>query len=1075
MVIKKATINFIHGIMAIIGPNEAGKSTIIEGVLFSLFGKRAFRDYEHLIHFESNHAKISLIFSVRDNIYRVNRELRKSKSGSTSQINAVLSELTNGEEHFIIAKGVSNVDSQIERIIGFSYNELTASNIIAQKKLNKISKMTPQEWKELFNEFLNLKGFGDSISELKEEKKEKQNQLNNDEIRLDELKNKKDDYWSRFKELIRLSKNHYRKARTHRKLSKEVEILSKYLKIVKDYIEKRDLKMRLQDEMASKEKFLNQYNERLAEIEALEEETAQLKHQLEIYKGLNDDEKNFLNIKNHFENYQKTLKRIEELKEKLRYIIELEGKLENKKEKFIEYKDMPNQLKHFRDLESSYKFLEVNVKERNSLEEELNKVITAEKEVANLKKDLLKVEEDLSYKNDYIEAENKFREFKAKYDQIKYERDKKEELKFEITKIKKTCPKETPEELGNLKEYKDSLENLVKKGLLNYITHSFKWNLPILIGFIIISLIPIFFGRILYSFIGIGAFALFFIYLYYKYLSLQALVKKLENLIFSLKKLQKIKEELKSVEKSLEKKYISIAEIIKSLSEYYSSSFQATEGLKEQVYSLNLYFQEINKKLNSSEARMENLNKKIKELKKLIKKKPKLEYDLENSIKNIHEDKKQLDAIFSDGLEEKYIKERIDKIYYDDYIDFSIVKQQLKQIENIILKDFDQYNILKREIEDLKTKTKDKSTVIENLKKKQKEKQTIFNTLVELIERINQKYINSITSELTIHEQVEKVIPFENSIKKLNSFIQEDKNARDKLEAQINTNSAQINKKPEVIKNINNIKGEIQEIISNIKSIVFPIIPEEISNIFDKNKPKDCQNTLENEIIDLDEKRNQIYGEMKSINTSRTKIRNYLKDNEQIIHDFFKMKKKVENLEREIKIYSKSIDLLEQVNRKIWDLQMPYIYSYIKEFLPKITMGRYRNMIITQPESRRKKKYEFKVFEETIETYIDKKYLSGGTDDQILLVIRVAVAMSLLPQSKGHYPKFIFIDEAFASSDAQRRMEILNWLKKDLSSIFTQIIIISHQKEIIEEIPYYYKLNRGDLIDKFLPDREIIN
>jgi len=260
----------------------------------------------------------------------------------------------------------------------------------------------------------------------------------------------------------------------------------------------------------------------------------------------------------------------------------------------------------------------------------------------------------------------------------------------------------------------------------------------------------------------------------------------------------------------------------------------------------------------------------------------------------------------------------------------------------------------------------------------------------------------------------------------------------------------------------------IEEIIEKIHSIIYPQIPEKIIENFDENNPEICRDNLELEKSQLNEHRNQIFGEMKSIDNDRNEIREYLRNNESIIHDFFKKKEDIGILEGRIKVYEKSIVIVDQVNRKIWDLQMPYILSYISKFLPKITMGRYRNMNIKQPEYKRKKKYEFKVFEETTEKFIDKKFLSGGTEDQILLVIRVAVAMSLLPQSKGHYPKFLFLDEAFASSDSERRMEILNWLTKDLLSIFSQIIIISHQKEIIEKIPYYYKLNQGVIIDKLV-------
>jgi len=145
--IKSANVRFANGILAVIGPNEAGKSTVIKGILFALFGSSAFDSYDNVVNFKSKTAKISLDFIIKNKIYRVYRVLKEYKSGTT-QTDAEFVEVIDDDRSRTIATGVTEVDKLVEKTIGFSINELTASNIIAQKKLDKISKMTPKKWEE---------------------------------------------------------------------------------------------------------------------------------------------------------------------------------------------------------------------------------------------------------------------------------------------------------------------------------------------------------------------------------------------------------------------------------------------------------------------------------------------------------------------------------------------------------------------------------------------------------------------------------------------------------------------------------------------------------------------------------------------------------------------------------------------------------------------------------------------------------------------------------------------------------------------------------------------------------------
>jgi len=460
-VIKSAEIKFPKVVTAIIGPNEAGKSTIIKGILFALFGQSAFVSYDNVVHFKSNKAKVKLDFSLKNKKYRISRVLHKSKSGSTSQKNTMFYEILEGGKTRVLAKGISNVDNLIEKTIGFTINEMTSSNIIAQKKLNKITKMTPTEWKELFNEFLNLKGFGKAIVELKEEKREKKHNLENDQIRFIQLEKQKDNYCNQYKKLIQLSKEYLRDALELRELKEHIEINAEYLNVIKEFIDKKYLKEKLEDEKKSKDDLLNEKQDQLAKIKKLEEENENLKKELEKFENLDDDDKRIFTIKELFEKYRTVLDKIKQLEERIEYLEGLEEKLNVKTLRFEQYKNIPEQLENFREIQRLYSNLENNHQNRDQLREELEKIIEAEQDNLNLKLELEKINRILSYKDKYLHAEDIFKEFKAKIDQIKFERTHKNELTYNIKSIRRKCPKETPDQLKYLKLYKKDKNKVI--------------------------------------------------------------------------------------------------------------------------------------------------------------------------------------------------------------------------------------------------------------------------------------------------------------------------------------------------------------------------------------------------------------------------------------------------------------------------------------------------------------------------------------------------------------------------------------------------------------------------------------
>lgn len=95
----------------------------------------------------------------------------------------------------------------------------------------------------------------------------------------------------------------------------------------------------------------------------------------------------------------------------------------------------------------------------------------------------------------------------------------------------------------------------------------------------------------------------------------------------------------------------------------------------------------------------------------------------------------------------------------------------------------------------------------------------------------------------------------------------------------------------------------------------------------------------------------------------------------------------------------------------------------MNHYIERVTDGKYLRVKIEFPDDhhlgvkkgrRVSQRYVFKMYDAEANQYCRKEVFSGGTEDQYLLVLRLAFAMSLLPSKKGTYARFLFLDEIFS-------------------------------------------------------------
>jgi exonuclease SbcC len=182
---RDAEIDFRDGITGIVGNNGAGKSSIVEAILFALYGVRSSGvrgDFIISSFAESrDRAEVRLDFSAGGHDYSVVRTFRKGKSSSQHE-----AQLFMGGD--LLADGVSAVEKEVTRVLGMGPADFKNTIYAGQKDLLSLLDDDPASRKRWFMRVLgidHLKDESDAI--LKKEVGAVEKKLGSFEILLAEL------------------------------------------------------------------------------------------------------------------------------------------------------------------------------------------------------------------------------------------------------------------------------------------------------------------------------------------------------------------------------------------------------------------------------------------------------------------------------------------------------------------------------------------------------------------------------------------------------------------------------------------------------------------------------------------------------------------------------------------------------------------------------------------------------------------------------------------------------------------------------------------------------------------------
>jgi len=156
-------IEFPVGVVGIVGSNESGKSAVLEAMLWCLYGGSTSRGTAEGLRWHGAPARktISVItrLEVAGVIYRVER------TESTAKV-------FNDETGKILAEGKAPVSEFIPKLIGKTYDEFIASDLVLQKDISRIANFFPTDRQAFIRLVLSVGSIDDALKACRKKKSE---------------------------------------------------------------------------------------------------------------------------------------------------------------------------------------------------------------------------------------------------------------------------------------------------------------------------------------------------------------------------------------------------------------------------------------------------------------------------------------------------------------------------------------------------------------------------------------------------------------------------------------------------------------------------------------------------------------------------------------------------------------------------------------------------------------------------------------------------------------------------------------------------------------------------------------
>lgn len=162
---KDTRIDFEEGKNYIVGSIGKGKTLVLEGIGFALFGSVALRGKAPMY----KSASVELSFNYKNEVFLINRKINDASLSIYSK------ELKDFE---VICTSTTNVNQHIINLLGYNYDVFLLSNYCKQKKLSYFSELTPAKRHSYIDKISGLEESNKVLSFIASQRKNINSQIN---------------------------------------------------------------------------------------------------------------------------------------------------------------------------------------------------------------------------------------------------------------------------------------------------------------------------------------------------------------------------------------------------------------------------------------------------------------------------------------------------------------------------------------------------------------------------------------------------------------------------------------------------------------------------------------------------------------------------------------------------------------------------------------------------------------------------------------------------------------------------------------------------------------------------------
>ncbi len=147
---RSTDLRFSDGLVAIIGPNGSGKTSLLEAICYALFPDTIRLKRDELIRSGSNTMRVELEFESEGRLYKVIRETSRGDSPRARLL------IFDGDRWKVIQTGQRDVTKSVGDIIGISKEVFTGAVYIKQGEISSLVDLQPHRRKELVGKLIGV-------------------------------------------------------------------------------------------------------------------------------------------------------------------------------------------------------------------------------------------------------------------------------------------------------------------------------------------------------------------------------------------------------------------------------------------------------------------------------------------------------------------------------------------------------------------------------------------------------------------------------------------------------------------------------------------------------------------------------------------------------------------------------------------------------------------------------------------------------------------------------------------------------------------------------------------------------